>query len=140
VFGRATRLIALLAVVTHVWASLIVAPWHQLVAHRLPTLEPTTQQESSPPPTKRFRCGHHAQCTPPAANSERGKSSENVPLTPDDEDNCSICQVLAQPYSHPEIPVPVLTRQFREFSPPVSAVQPLLGCLIDPVSRGPPAA
>jgi hypothetical protein len=51
-----------------------------------------------------------------------------------------VCQVLASPFVHLEVSVPLLTWEHQEFSFAISSIQPLLGVSIDPVSRGPPVA
>lgn len=135
-FGRVTRFVALAALATHLWVSMVVAPWHHLVAHR--GSAENAAADDTLVSGKHCHCRHHKHCAP---TQDAAAANENsAPLAPDHEDDCSICQVLAQPVSCPSVPTPVVTPERLEFSPPVSSVQPLLGSTIDPVSRGPPTA
>jgi hypothetical protein len=131
-FGRATRCLAIAALATHLWVSMVVAPWHHLVAHRLPA----ATQDDERPVAKHCSCGHHH----PVCESRTGSSDHRTPAAPDGHDEeCPVCQVLTQSAQASAVATLVPSHERIEFSPPVSAVQPLLGASIDPVSRGPPA-
>lgn len=135
-FGKATRCLAIAALATHLWVSMVVAPWHQLAAHRL-SGSGAAGQDDAKTAIKHCGCGHHH----PVCNPKAGSSDQPAPATPPhDHDDCLICQVLAQPISATKVATLELSPERIEFSPPVSAVQPLLGASIDPVSRGPPTA
>lgn len=141
-FGRLTRVVALAAMVTHLWVTMVVAPWHHLVEHRLAALEPASETETSSP-LRSCSCRHHSHQTKslPICDEPIAKHSGpgETPAAPADHDDCPICQVLTQHFTTAELPLLAVTPERMEFSPPVSAVQPLLGASIEPVSRGPPA-
>ncbi len=44
-FGRLTRAVALGAMAAHFWVTMVFAPWHHLVEHRLPLTQPTAAKE-----------------------------------------------------------------------------------------------
>lgn len=134
-FGKSTRCLAIAALVTHLWVSMVVAPWHHLTAHRLPGLVAAASEDAKTA-VKPCGCGHHH----PVCETQLPGSDESVPAAPHDHDDCLICQALAQPVSTPEMAALELSPDRIEFSPPVFTVQPLLGASIDPVSRGPPTA
>lgn len=140
VFGRLTRFVAIAALASHLWVSMVVAPWHHLVAHR-GTASEAINAEGSSPTIKHCHCRHHSHCASPKTKSDASqKSDSSSPLTSEhDEDSCPVCQVLAQLLCCPQVPAPAVALERLEFSPPETTVQPLLGSLIDPVSRGPPA-
>lgn len=151
-FGRLTRVVALGAVITHLWVSLIVAPWHHLVEHRLGAISESTETNQAvaaetEQPVRRHscRCRHHASktaelpvCESPVRTEESPDSQ--TPAAPEHHDDCLVCQILAQQFTSVELPALVLAPERMEFSPPVSSVQPWLGLQMDPVSRGPPVA
>lgn len=139
VFGRSTRLIALAAIVTHLWVNLIVAPWHHLVDHRLPSLQSRAESESTELKSAKCSCRHHAHKGCDDADSSSPTSP--APAAPHhDADDCQVCHVLAQAFMSSEHPAQDAAPERLEFSPPESAVQPWLEPALDPVSRGPPTA
>lgn len=137
-FGRLTHLVALVAMVTHIWVNLIVAPWHHLVAHQLPAAHSHASAHDHAERVERCHCHHHAHCKPTTTASNSDQHSSQVPMAPHDDDSCPVCHVLMQSFAQIEIPPVLPTREAREQNPPVLVVQPSLGALIDPVSRGPP--
>lgn len=140
-FGRVTRIVALIAVATYVWVALVVAPWHQLSAHVLPIAKSVGNHDSLST-VKRCHCRHHARGNSSALACDgrhTSKSSqESDDHSPNDEHGCSVCQILAQPFVHLDVADPTPTWVHMEFCLSDSVIQPLLGALIDPVSRGPP--
>jgi hypothetical protein len=151
-FGRMTRVVALGAVITQLWVSLIVAPWHHLVEHRLvavpesPGAKQVVVGETEQPVRRHScRCRHHAHRAtelPVCESPVRAEESPDTPTpaAPEHHDDCLVCQILAQQFTSVELPALVLSPERMEFSPPASSVQPWLGLQMDPVSRGPPAA
>jgi len=144
-FGRMTRIAALATMLTHMWVSIVVAPLHHMVEHRLAVSEPDSKTDATLS-ANNCRCQHRAHrtktvptCDIPLSEAANSSDGEPTPTTPHNHDACQICQVLAQQFTTLELPRPVVALEQVEFSPPVSAVQPMLGSLIDPVSRGPPA-
>lgn len=144
-FGRLTRVVALAAMVTHLWVTMVVAPWHHLVEHRYVITEPDFKTEPAQPASS-CRCRHHAHrakvapaCDVPVSDASESSDGQSPPASPHRHDDCQICQVLTQQFTTLELPRPVVAQERIQFSAPVSAVQPMLGALIDPVSRGPPA-
>ncbi|MFO0919139.1 MAG: hypothetical protein U0872_12590 [Planctomycetaceae bacterium] len=129
------------ALTAHLWVSMVIAPWHRLTEHRLVAGEPAANQSAQLEEIKAVRgcaCHRHSHQTQPCAPADsRGNSSES-PVH--DHDNCEVCQVLSQHYQPVDVPAPQLAPERTDFSRTVVLVQPLLGCLTDPVSRGPPAA
>lgn len=141
-FYRVTRVVALAAMLTHIWVSMIVAPWHHLVAHRLSA----TQVESKTDTllvvsSTHCHCRHHSHQTKvrPCQGVKSKSDHPAAPATPDHHDDCPVCQVLAQQFDAIETVAPLTATESVVFPPPASAIQPLLGCLFEPVSRGPPA-
>jgi hypothetical protein len=138
VFGHFIRLIAFIAVISHVWIGLIVAPWHHLTAHVLPAVKCATDKHPSSH-TNRCNCGHRTRCSRSSLSSDLPHRSSKAPSVPHDEEGCAICQVLAQQVVYPDISGPMPARMHQKFAPAVSAIPPVPGALIDPTSRGPPA-
>lgn len=131
---------ALLAIVTHLWVNLVVAPWHHLVEHRLPSLQSAASSESTELKSSKCSCRHHAHkgCDD-ATVTDRSSQPTPVPAAPHhDADECQICHVLAQAFMSSAHPVQHAAPERLEFSPPESAVQLWLESTLDPVSRGPP--
>lgn len=140
-FGYSTRVVAVVAISAHLWVNWVVAPWHHWAAHRPAVAQPASQI-SDVQPVHRCRCRHHAQRRSCAANCDQQvpKSSDpGNPVVPHQNDDCQICQILAQPCTTAELPALVLAMDRVPAVPPASVIQPLFGDLIDPVSRGPPA-
>lgn len=142
-FGRISPIIAMVALTTHLWVSMVVAPWHRLVEHHATVAEPAAEKSATPSEIKAqrgCRCKHH-RCAAPTENTvaREGSTPESVPAIPD-HDDCEVCQILAQCYVAVDLPVPELAWERVEFRQLETVVQPLLGCLTDPVSRGPPVA
>ncbi|WP_157605409.1 DUF2946 family protein [Schlesneria paludicola] len=135
-FGRLTHLVALVAMVAHIWVNLIVAPWHHLVAHQLPAAHAGDHDRASR--VEHCHCHHHVHCKPASTATRSDQQSSQVPMAPHDDDSCPVCHVLTQSFAQIEIPPVLPTRESREQTPPVFVIQPSLGALIDPVSRGPP--
>jgi hypothetical protein len=134
--GKATRCLAIAALATHLWVSMVVAPWHQLAHHRFSGGNAAALDDAKVA-VKQCGCGHHH----PVCDPRLPASNHQVPAAPHhDHDDCLICQVMAQAVAPTDLATLELSPERIEFSPPVCAVQPLLGALIDPVSRGPPAA
>ena len=138
--------------VAHLWVNIIVVPWHHLVEHRFAGLNQDSESAAlviphEARPASKCRCHHHASpaksrpvCDSRGKNSEQPADEGPLPAAPHHTDDCQVCQVLGQAFTsctHPELQ---LAAKRLEFAPPVSAVQPLLGTLIEPVSRGPPSA
>lgn len=141
--GRFSKVMAIAAICTQMWVSMIVAPWHHLVEHRLPAAvtETKTAESSAVPVQKTCRCHRHQHCQP-AKKELAGQPgpAESAPLAPHDADDCPVCQVLTQAVVTVDLPTPTVTTESVEFPPLVSAVRPSLGLLLEPVSRGPPSA
>lgn len=144
-FGRLTRVVALAAIVTHLWVTMVVAPWHHLVEHRLVATNTDTDAETRlAQPVSGCRCHAHRTkavpaCSEPVTAAADSSDGQSPPASPHRHDDCQVCQVLTQQFTTLELPRPVVAQERIQLSPPVSAVQPMLGALIDPVSRGPPA-
>lgn len=138
-YGRLIRLVALGAVVTHLWVTMVVAPWHQLVAHRLPYANARQDSEASPS-HKSCRCRHHSVPvdTPACDRPSKGPQDGSPPTPSHHHDDCPICQVLAQPFAPFGQTELSHCGERVESSCPVSAVRPSLEPLREPVSRGPP--
>ena len=137
VIGCRTRSIALLTLVVHAWINLVFAPWHQLVEHQLPA-KAATKLRIVTTSERRCGCGHTHCKLPRKATSDSKSVPPREPITPDDHDECSVCQILAQPQTQLQTPIPFTTAERVEFVFQVSAIQPLLGSVIAEVSRGPP--
>ena len=135
--GRLTRIVALLTVVTHVWVSLIVAPWHQLEAHLLPAV---TVVRDALRPGNSCGCHHHAcRRGPVATANDRGESPAQAPAAPEHDDDCSICQMVAQPFAAIGEPPAVAYCERQEGICCRTAPRILSRFVCRPVSRGPPS-
>jgi hypothetical protein len=137
VFASGRYIVALLALLAHLGVSMVYAPWHHLVEHNsIHSAKPESISASnSSKPTKRCHCKHHSHCTPEST----AQNSDDQPLSHDSEDNCLVCQVLAQLVATIDAPVLVGDMQFLEISAPIPAVKILDVDAITPTSRGPPA-
>jgi hypothetical protein len=136
VSGRLIKIVALLAVATHVWVSLIVAPWHQLDEHLLPAVTGVRECSASPL-VKRCSCGHHAR-DHRNSTTTGDKAPPQVPHSPDHDGHCPLCHVLSQPIaSVVEIPT-VAYCELTEALAATPAPQSSARFLCRPVSRGPP--
>ena len=143
-FGRFTRWIAIAAMITHVWVNLVVAPWHHLVEHRLAAIQQAsdvTVSQDELKPASKCRCHHHGAAKPQALDvcGTTVPKPDHDPVAPHHSDDCQVCQVLTQAFVSSELPALELAPEKIEFAPSASAVQPWLGSLLEPVSRGPPA-
>ena len=147
-FGRITPFIAMAALTTHLWVSMVVAPWHRLTEHYLAVVEPTENPAAEAAEIKAVRGCHchghshrHAHRVDACAvNTGSPANGSESPSPVHNHDDCEVCQILAQHYQPVDVSAPQLTPERVDFFQPVVCVQPLLGCLTEPVSRGPPAA
>lgn len=138
-FGRSTRLIALAAMVTHLWVNLIVAPWHHLVEHRLSAVATEAGSGSIQLKSSKCQCRHHAH--PECDDTASADPSKKLPSAPHhDAENCQVCHVLAQAFLSTAHPTLEAAPERVEFMPPESVVQLSLEPTRDPASRGPPTA
>lgn len=136
VSGRLTRVVALLTVVTHAWVSLIVAPWHQLESHLLPAV---TVVRSGGQPAPSCGCRHHASHRDPVATSTfREESPAQAPANPEHGDDCSICQMVAQPFAAIGEPPAVAYCELQEAICCRNTPRLVSRFVCRPVSRGPP--
>lgn len=138
VSGRLIKVVALLAVATHVWVTLIVAPWHQLDEHVLPAA--TGVRESSDPPlVKRCSCGHHScDRNSTTTGDPKDQAPTQVPHSPDHDEHCPLCHVLSQPFASIVESPTVAYCELTEVLVATPAPQSSARFLCRPVSRGPP--
>lgn len=136
-FGRLTRIVVWIAVVTHIWVGLIYAPWHQLDAHLLPGISGRCTERSM----KFCRCSHHLHCRKSSAHPGRIVDSRaSVPLAPDhDEHHCQVCHLLTQPVASAYESHAMSVCEHAEFMRFGYVSQSWSGFFIDPISRGPPS-
>jgi hypothetical protein len=134
VSGRLIKTVALFAVVTHVWVTLIVAPWHQLDEHVLPAVTGVRECNDTPL-AKRCSCSHHSCDRNSSATDD---SKEQAPHAPDHDEHCPLCHVLSQPFASIAEAPAVAYCELSEVLVATPAPQSSARFLCRPVSRGPP--
>ena len=140
VFGRVTRFVAIATFITHLWVSLIVAPWHQMVAHRPASAASGSTPHQASSSSKCSHCCDHkhgAAKSPCAGGPEHSRS--HSPSEHGNHNDCPVCQVIGQLLASAEISAPALLLERVEFSQPPLELRPLSVISIEPTSRGPPS-
>jgi hypothetical protein len=131
------RWIAVAAIFAYIQVNMIIAPWHHLTTHQLAAASSPAKPSS---PKKHCGCCHHKHCEQSTSTAKPNGGTDSAPPEQHNDDDCPICQVTAQPLDYAVSPILCVLEERISFAAPESAVTLLLGCTIEPDSRGPPVA